>query len=145
VEITMVRRWFVAFAIAVATFAVVDLAWIGLVATPLYRSELGTLLADQFNLPVAGVFYLGFVALLVHFGVQPHDRTASLGRRIGSGALYGLATYGTWALTGYAVLRGFSAVVAVTDIAWGVAVCAIVTAVTSAVVMRGQPRAAESA
>jgi uncharacterized membrane protein len=120
-----------AYAIALVTFAVIDAVWISLVATNVYRAQIGPLLADQFNLPVAGIFYLGYVAGLVHFGVQPLDPEPRLGKRMGTAALFGLFTYGTWALTGVAVLRDFPLLVAVTDIAWGAGVCALVTAVTT--------------
>ena len=116
-----VRRWLIAYAITLVVFTLVDGVWIALVASGVYRDQLGPLLADPFNAVAAIVFYLGYVAGLVHFGVQPLAATATLGRRALAGGLFGLFTYGTWGLTALAVLKGFPAFVAVTDIAWGVA------------------------
>lgn len=141
---TRVRRWLVAYIVAVLVFAVVDGIWISLVANRVYRSQIGPLLAEQFVAPVAVVFYLGYVAGLVHFGIRPLDRDRRLLHRLGSAAVYGACTYGTWALTGWAVLRGFPAVVALTDIAWGVVICTLVTGVTAAFLFRSGP-GAESA
>lgn len=136
------RRWLFTYLIAAGTFAVIDVVWIALVATPQYRDGLGHLIADRFNIPAAAVFYLGYVAGLVHFGIRPLDPSLGLGSRVRSAALYGLFTYGTWALTGLTLLKGFPTIIAITDIAWGVAVCSVVTLVTTQVLGRvGRPPA----
>ena len=116
-----------AYGITVAAFAVVDLLWIVTVALPLYNRELGSSLAASPNVIVAGTFYLAYVAGIVHFAVRPNDRDSSLAQRLGTAALFGGITYSTWALTALAILEGFSLVVAVTDIAWGMVVCTVVT------------------
>ena len=130
------RRWLIAYAVTVVAFTLVDGVWIALVASGVYRAQLGPLLADPFDAVAAVVFYLGYVAGLVHFGIQPLAVDVPLGRRALAGALYGLFTYGTWGLTALAVLRGFPAFVAVTDIAWGVALGALVTSVASLLLRR---------
>lgn len=127
---TRTRTWLAAYGIALGVFAAIDVVWISLVAMSVYRAQLGDLLADGFNLVAAILFYFGWVAGLVQFGVRPLEDGPTLARRVGAAALYGLFTYGTWALTGLAVLEGFTAFVAVTDIAWGVGVSALVTLVT---------------
>ncbi|PFG18170.1 putative membrane protein [Propionicimonas paludicola] len=121
------RRWLISYVVALVVFTLVDGVWIGLVASGVYRAELGSLLAASFQPVAAIVFYLGYVAGLVHFGVQPLAGDVPLGRRVLAGALFGLFTYGTWGLTALTVLNGFSAFVAVTDIAWGTALGALVT------------------
>ncbi|BEH02768.1 MAG: DUF2177 family protein [Propionibacterium sp.] len=129
------KRWWSAYGIALAVFLVLDGVWIPLVAQPIYRSGIGPLLASQFNLVAAVVFYLGFVAGLVHFGVQP-GRDVALPVRVRDGALYGACTYGTWALTAAAVLREVPFFITITDIAWGVVASAVCTAVTTVVLRR---------
>jgi len=121
------RKWLLAYAVTAVIFAAVDAVWILTVATPQYRSQIGHLLPASFNAAGAVLFYLVFVAGIVHYGVRPADTRASLRSRAGSGALFGFFTYATWALTAFAVLKDFPAVVAVTDIAWGAAVCAAVS------------------
>jgi len=130
------RRWLIAYATTFVVFTLVDGLWIALVASQVYRAQLGPLLADPFDAAAAIVFYLGYVAGLVHFGVQPLVPDATLRRRALAGGLFGLFTYGTWGLTALAVLRGFPAFVAVTDIAWGVALGALVTTVATLVLRR---------
>ncbi len=124
------RTWLLSYGLAVLVFAVVDAVWIATVVSAVYQSQLGHLLAARPNAIAAVVFYLGYVAGLVHFGVQPQRSGLSMGARVTGAALYGLFTYGTWALTALALLEGVPVLVAITDIAWGVVVCSLVTLVT---------------
>ncbi|MGB7964121.1 MAG: DUF2177 family protein [Propionicimonas sp.] len=124
------------YGVAAVVFWVIDLAWIAAVANNLYRSQIGHLLATQANVGAVVLFYVGYVAGIVHFGVQPHRPSATLGQRVGGAALFGLFSYGTWALTALAVLKEVPVLIAVTDIAWGVAVCSTVTVVTATILRR---------
>ena len=126
-----VRRWLLAYGVAAVLFAAIDVVWIGVVAANLYASQIGHLLAEQFNLAAAALFYLLYVAGVVHYGVRPLDADATLAQRVRGGALFGFFTYVTWDLTSLAVFRDFPAVVAVIDIAWGVTVCSLVTLLTA--------------
>lgn len=129
------RRWLLSYGVAAASFAVLDAVWISTVAGPLYKSQLGAMMADPPNAVGAAAFYPLYVAGIVAFGVRPNE-DAPLGRRVARGALFGLVAYATWGLTGHAVLKGFPLVLAVTDMAWGAAATAAVTAITSAVLGR---------
>ena len=131
-----VKKWLLSYAVAAVIFAVVDVVWISTVATRQYESQIGDLLAPSVNLAGAAAFYLVFVAGIVHYGVRPNSPDATVKQRVGGAALYGLFTYATWALTGLAVLKDFPVLVAVTDIAWGIAVCSAVTWLTAALLRR---------
>lgn len=130
---TNVKRWLLAYAVAAVVFAVLDVVWITTVASRLYESQIGGLLADSPNVAGAVAFYVIFVAGMVHYGVQPNNPNATLRQRVTGAALFGFFTYATWALTGLAVLKDFPALVAVTDIAWGAAACSAVTWLTATV------------
>lgn len=130
------RTWLISYAVAAVIYAAVDAVWIATVANNQYQSEIGHLLAPSFNLLGAALFYLGYVVGIVHYGIRPHDRDATLRQRVAGAALFGLFTYGTWALTALTVLKGFPVSVAAADIAWGVAVCSLVTVLTVAVLRR---------
>jgi len=121
------KRWLLSYAFTAVIFAVIDVVWIITVAQRQYESRIGHLLASSPNLAGAVLFYLIFVAGIVHYGVRPSRLDSSLRQRIIAGALFGFFTYSTWALTALAVLKDFPVLVAVTDIAWGVGVCALVT------------------
>ncbi|BCW18346.1 hypothetical protein NtRootA9_10540 [Arthrobacter sp. NtRootA9] len=131
-----VKNWLTAYAVAAVIFAVLDAVWILGVANPLYRSTIGDLLAEKTNFVAAVLFYVIFVAGMVHFGIRPQHPEATLRQRIAGAALFGFFTYATWALTGLAVLRDFPALVAVTDILWGAAACSIVTWLTAGILRR---------
>lgn len=131
-----VKKWLLSYAVAAVIFAVVDVVWISTVANRQYESQIGDLLAPSVNLAGAAAFYLVFVAGIVHYGVRPNSPDATVKQRVGGAALYGLFTYATWALTGLAVLKDFPVLVAVTDIAWGIAVCSAVTWLTAALLRR---------
>ncbi|MHC6591509.1 DUF2177 family protein [Arthrobacter sp. C152] len=135
-------NWLAAYVVTALAFAVLDVAWILLVANPLYQSRIGHLLAPQANLPGAVLFYAIFVAGIVHYGVRPNHPDATLRQRVLGAGLFGFFTYATWALTAFAVLKDFPAVVAVTDILWGAAACSVVTWVTATLLRRRLARPA---
>ena len=110
---TRTKRWLISYAVTAVIFAVLDLVWIGFVASNLYQSQIGHLIAPR-----------------------PNDTHASLRQRVTGAALFGFFTYATWALTAFAVLKDFTAVVAVTDILWGAAACSLVTWLTATVLRR---------
>ena len=130
------KNWLTAYVASAVIFAVLDVVWILLVANPLYQGQIGHLLAPKANLPGAVLFYAVFVAGMVHYGVRPNDPDASVRQRVTGAALFGFFTYATWALTGFAVLKDFTALVAVTDILWGAAACSLVTWAAATVLRR---------
>lgn len=130
------KRWLLSYAVAAVVFAAVDVVWIGTVANNQYQSQIGELLAPSANIAGAVAFYLIYVVGIVHFGIRPNDPHATMRERVTGAALFGFFTYATWALTALAVLKDFPAVVAVTDIVWGVAVCSAVTWLTATLLRR---------
>lgn len=130
------KRWLLSYAVAAVVFAAVDVVWISTVANNQYQSQIGELLAPSANIAGAVAFYLIYVVGIVHFGIRPNDPDATMRERVTGAALFGFFTYATWALTALAVLKDFPAVVAVTDIVWGVAVCSAVTWLTATFLRR---------
>jgi len=118
-------KFAIAYVATLAAFLIVDFAWLGWVAKPLYRREIGSLLLPSFNFPVAGGFYLLYCAGIVVFAVVPALRSESLATAAGLGALLGLIAYGTYDLTNLATLRGWTTTMAVVDMAWGAVLTAI--------------------
>ena len=130
------KRWLLSYAVAAVIFAAVDVVWISTVATNQYKSQIGDLLAPSANIAGAVAFYVIYVVGIVHYGIRPNDQDATMRQRVTGAALFGFFTYATWALTALAVLKDFPAVVALTDIAWGVAVCSAVTWLTATLLRR---------
>ncbi|KAF2393456.1 DUF2177 family protein [Pseudomonas frederiksbergensis] len=97
-------------------FLVLDGLWLGVLMAPTYRALLGSLMLDQPLLAPAAVFYLLYVFGCVVFVVLPAQ---SWQRAARLGALLGVVAYGTYDLSNWATLNGWSAQLAVMDMAWG--------------------------
>jgi uncharacterized membrane protein len=83
---------------------------------PTYRELLGALMLEKPLLLPAAVFYCLYVFGCVQFVVLP---AISLQWAATRGALLGLVAYGTYDLTNWATLRGWSVQVSLMDWAWG--------------------------
>lgn len=118
------------YAVAVATFLVIDLLWLGVAARSFYQAQLGQLMRPDVNWAAAIVFYLIFVVGIVVLAVGPAVDRRSLGHAVLLGALLGLVTYAAYDLTNLATLEGFPMKVVVVDMIWGTALCGTVSAVT---------------
>jgi len=108
-------------------FTVLDLLWIGVVAAPVYRAEVGSLLVlgegmSAIRIVAAVITWLLITLSLVSFAT-PH-LSPSVAVALARGALMGLVIYGVYDLTNFAVLRGWTLKVTVLDIVWGTVVCA---------------------
>ncbi len=125
----MTFGWVFVYVAAFATFLVIDLIWLGLVAKGFYRTQMGTLLAENPNWPIAFLFYALFIFGVLYFAVAPAAASDSWTIALRNGALFGLLTYATYDLTSLAVLRNFPATVAWVDIVWGTVLTTSVTAV----------------
>jgi uncharacterized membrane protein len=114
---------------------VIDGTWIALVALPMFRKALGQDMLTARAVP-AVLFYQVYAA-----GIQVFVLPAGQGSwQVTAlyGALFGLFTYATYDLTNYATLRDWTAALAGSDIAWGMAM----TAAVSALAMLGGQAAA---
>lgn len=105
-----------AYAGTLLAFLVLDGLWLGVLMAAKYKSLLGSLMLDKPLLGPAAVFYLLYIVGCVVFVVLP---ATSWQRAAGMGALLGLVAYGTYDLSNWATLKGWSAQLAVMDMAWG--------------------------
>jgi uncharacterized membrane protein len=137
VESTTVRRVAVQALLTTAVFAALDFVWLGIFMNGFYKAELGSM--ARLSGPdwwaafaVDGVLVRGRVVL-----VLPRAEGQAT-RALGFGALMGVVSYGTYDLTAYSVLAGFSLRMTLVDIVWGAAICGL----TSAIVTLLEPRLA---
>jgi uncharacterized membrane protein len=126
----MIGTFLKLFVLALPTFLVIDLVWLGIVARPFYRDQLGTLMREDVNWGAAFAFYLIFVVGIVILAVMPAVEKESLRTAIGLGALLGLVSYAAFDLTGLATLRGFPQTMAFVDLIWGTILTGTVSAIT---------------
>lgn len=112
----MPRKPLFAYLGTLLAFLVLDGLWLGVLMGPTYKSLLGSLMLDQPRLLPAVLFYLLYVFGCVVFVVLP---SVSWQRAARLGALLGLVAYGTYDLSNWATLQGWSAGLAVMDMVWG--------------------------
>jgi uncharacterized membrane protein len=115
---------------ALPILAVIDLLWLGVVASRFYRESLGDLFAPEVNWMAAGLFYVIFIAGLTFFAIGPAIEARSIGVALGRGAFLGLLAYATYDLTNLAVIRNWPVLMSVVDIAWGTLMSAVVASLT---------------
>lgn len=106
-------------------FLGIDAVWIGIVAKGFYRTHIGSLLADSPNLGAAAGFYAVYVVGVVFLAILPALREQSWSHALIAGGVLGLVAYGTYDVTNFATLKGWSLQVVVVDIVWGTALTAV--------------------
>jgi len=121
---------FITFLVAFAVFMIIDLIWLGVIAAPFYRNQIGFLMAKNVNWGAAVLFYIIFIIGMVVFVIQPAIAQQSLMSAILMGALFGLVTYATYDLTNFATLEGWPLTLVVVDIIWGMSLSVLVSAIT---------------
>jgi len=123
------KRWLTSWLVVMLIFAVIDAAWIAGVVLPMYRAELGTAMSQSLDPVAALAFYMIFTAGITAYGVAPGSKRR-LRDHAQRGALYGFFTYATYALT-LKVILATSWTLALSDIAWGVFVSSLTSAVAA--------------
>lgn len=118
-------QMFLLYFITLAVFALVDLIWILAISRRLYRTNLEGMLRAKFNVIPAVLFYLLFIVGLMIFVLVPAFNNTSLGQAMGMGVLFGMFTFGTYALVNLAVVRDWSLLIALVDVIEGMFVTGV--------------------
>jgi uncharacterized membrane protein len=108
-------------------FALIDSAWLVLIANKFYKDQIGHLLAATPNLVAAVLFYVIFLIGLVVFVLNPALQAHDWKTALGLGALLGFVAYATYDLTNLATLKDFPVKLVVVDLVWGTVVTASVS------------------
>ena len=128
------KSYVLEYVVAVVVFLALDFAWLKTMGPTFYAAEIGPLLRPAPDLGVALAFYLLFVGGLVFFVIHPAiaqaGLSASLPGVLAKAAFFGLVAYATYDLTNLATINGFTARVALVDMAWGAVLSAVVSGVT---------------
>ena len=118
----MMKKTLIAYVATLAAFLVLDGLWLGVLMASTYRELLGSLMLEEPRWAPAAVFYLLYVIGCVVFVVLP-ARSWQHAARLG--ALLGAVAYGTYDLSNWATLQGWSARLALMDMAWGAVASAV--------------------
>jgi uncharacterized membrane protein len=101
---------------------VLDMVWLGVIATGLYDNALKELKRPSPYLPAAAAFYGMYAFATWWHGVKGASTVRDAAQRGGS---LGFVAYATYELTNWAVIQGWSANIVFVDIAWGLVLTAI--------------------
>ena len=99
-----------------------DFLFLGVIAKPFFKAEVGDMLGDLNMLPAAILYPLYALGVLI-FVTGPLN--ASIPSSVIYGALFGLFAYATFDLTALATLKHWSWPAAFADVSWGATVTAI--------------------
>lgn len=117
-------QWIIAYLAAGVSFGILDALWLRWAGPNFYRPALGDLLAEQFRMGPALVFYLLYIAAMVWFAVRP-GIVLGAPHAVLNGALLGGIAYATYDLTNQATLKVWPVHVTLVDIAWGASATAL--------------------
>lgn len=99
-------------------FAILEVFWLGWFSPPLYQTEMQGLLRQEFITWPWVAFYLIYGAVVFVLTVVANRDKPWFYASI-DGALLGLAAYGTYNLTNYSILEGFTLKIMLIDWGWG--------------------------
>jgi uncharacterized membrane protein len=112
-------QMFLLYFVTLAVFGAVDLLWVWGISRRLYRSNLEGLLRVKFNVIPAVVFYLLYIIGLMVFVIVPAFNNNSLGQAMGMGVLFGMFTFGTYALVNLSIICDWSLLIVLVDLIGG--------------------------
>jgi len=100
-------------------FMSIDCIWLGFIAKNLYREQIGFLMAAQFRIVPAILFYTIYLFGLVYFVIEPSLRSSSFSGLMIGGAIFGFVCYATYDLTNLSTLKDWPVKIVFIDLAWG--------------------------
>ncbi|MGB3470237.1 MAG: DUF2177 family protein [Erythrobacter sp.] len=112
-------KYLIAYGIAAVAFGTLDAIWLRWAGENFYRPIIGEIMADEFDMGAAGVFYFLYLGGMVWFAVKPGLETGSVMTTLLNGVLLGALCYATYDLTSQAVLKVWATRISIVDIAWG--------------------------
>lgn len=121
---------------SLATFLVIDLTWLGVVAKNYYRKNMGQFMAKNPNWPAAIIFYMFYVFVLFILVIHPAVVDKSGITKWWMGGLFGLGAYATYDLTNLAVMKKWPLGLTIVDLIWGGILTSAVSIITLAVFAR---------
>ena len=119
------KTYIIAYLVTLIVFVAVDFIWLSSMANRLYRPVMGDMLAPNFRVAPAVVFYLIYAIGLTFLAVRPGLISGSLATAVLQGAAVGFMAYITYDLTNQSTLKNWSTTLTIADTAWGTIASAI--------------------
>lgn len=117
-------KYLIAYLGFLISFLILDSIWISQVVVGMYRAQVNHLMAENANMFAAILFYLMYAAAAIFLSRAAVKSGSQRGALVNGGIAGGLA-YGTYALTNFAVLDGWTWQLVVADVLWGIFVTAV--------------------
>ena len=130
------RQILAAYGLTAVVFLALDAVWLATMADRLYRPAIGHLMASQFALAPAALFYPLYIAGIVFFAMAPALAQGSARSAMGRGAALGLVAYAAYDLTNQATLRDWPWALTLVDLAWGAIATAVAGGVSTWLLLR---------
>ena len=87
---------------------------------PIFERNLGNIMLESPRLLIALLFYLFYVAGILYLSAAPYLKgNTTLNEAVISAFIIGLLAYGTYGITNYATLRGWTLQMLAVDTLWG--------------------------
>lgn len=112
-------RYLIAYICAAVIFGALDALWLRWAGDNFYRPVIGEIMADEFRVVPAAIFYFLYLAGMTWFAIRPGLLSGEVGTALLNGVLLGALCYATYDLTSQAVLKVWSTRISVVDIIWG--------------------------
>jgi len=106
------------------TYVVADAIWLGIVTRTDYTSSIGHLMRESVNLWPWFAFYIGYSACILRLAILNGSKPTYLRVCVNAFTL-GLASYGAYNLTNYALLEAWPIGITLQDWIWGTSITTI--------------------
>ncbi len=138
----MSKSLFISLLTIILCFGVMDAIWLGVIADEIYQQEMQGMLRLEYPVWPWVSFYLIYAVSITVLAVQPSFNNLANAELETSkaiivvafrGFILGLAAYGAYNLTNYAILANWSLKIALIDWAWGcfITTCSAIAAAMS--------------
>ncbi len=105
--------------------ALLDAAWILLIAKNFYAEKMGFLFSKNINFTPIALFYPIYALVVLMLAVTPAVTAHSWSEALWRGALLGLGAYAAYDLTNHATIAGWPLSMTLVDMGWGTVMTAI--------------------
>ena len=102
-------------------FLILDALWLGVVANDVYQDAMQGLMKQDIPTWPWILFYVMYGVVIVFLTIWP-NRMQRWTHTAAAGAMLGVAAYGAYNLTNYAIMQGFPLNIALVDWSWGVCI-----------------------
>lgn len=111
------------YALTALIFLILDAIMLRLHMAPLFQRHIGGAMLDNIRMAPAVLFYLAYVAGLLYLVSVPALKGGT--SVLIPAAVLGFMAYGTYEFTSYALMKGWTLRMVVTDVTWGTVLTAV--------------------